>query len=462
MDRISGGWKKYALVQPPMMMLLFAQAMTGTILTDLIVYRTCRVTLAINKTECLVLHQNSSSEMAFSIEAEAQPRVSIILMVKSLIESMLPAFLSLFLGPWSDKYGRKPLLVSGYAGFTIMFIIFSFLCNWDIDPWFLLLAYVPPAFCGGFCALILATYCYISDITTDVDRAWQLAWLEASISIGLLLGIFLGPLVYDKFGYSVVFIVATACCITATLYVLFYVPEPVRNQSTASWGSLFNISLVQEMVRSCIKRRNGFDRTIVWCCIIALALSILVLEGESTIGFLFARERLGWDIMQFSNYLGTNVIMGIFGTILGVKLLGDYVGVSNTALSVLAYLSNFISACIKSFTWLPWHMYLSVGLGMFGGVHRPLLRAIISKSAPTQDIGKVFSLTTSVETITPLGAAPLYTLIYSSFMPPLYPSPIWLVSAGFYIIMILIIIKVEQQLAKFSSDRYEPLIQENE
>lgn len=89
---------------------------TGTILTDLIVYRTCIITLGINKTECLILHNNSSSEEALNLNRKVQPQASLILMSKSFIESIFPSFLSLFLGPWSDKYGRKPVILSGYIG----------------------------------------------------------------------------------------------------------------------------------------------------------------------------------------------------------------------------------------------------------------------------------------------------------------------------------------------------------
>lgn len=140
MDRqILMGWRRYLLVQPPVMLLLVAQSMsgkhqsftlaqymyifffTGTILTDLIVYRTCTMTLRINQTECLILHNNSSSPEALKINTQVQPQASLILMSKSFIESIFPSFLSLFLGPWSDKYGRKPVILSGYIGKKFIF-----------------------------------------------------------------------------------------------------------------------------------------------------------------------------------------------------------------------------------------------------------------------------------------------------------------------------------------------------
>lgn len=72
--------------------------------------------MKINETECLILHKNSSSAEALRINKIVQPYASLIITSKSFLESIWPSCLSLFLGPWSDKYGRKPILISGYLG----------------------------------------------------------------------------------------------------------------------------------------------------------------------------------------------------------------------------------------------------------------------------------------------------------------------------------------------------------
>lgn len=112
--------------------------------------------------------------------------------------------------------------------------------NWNIGPWYLLLAYIPNALLGGLCVLVLASLCYITDITNDSERSWHLAWLDALISVGLLIGLVSGPAIFEAYGYTPVFGIATILCIVATLYILFCVPETVQSQSTVS---LYNIHL---------------------------------------------------------------------------------------------------------------------------------------------------------------------------------------------------------------------------
>lgn len=71
-------------------------------------------------------------------------------------------------------------------------------------------------------------------------------------------------------------------------------------------------------------------------------------------------------------------------------------------------------------------------------------------------------MTVSIETLTPLVAAPLYNLIYLHFMPPIYPLPVWLVSVGIYAIVTLILVNIRIQNARADSIRYASLRQNNE
>lgn len=110
-------------------------------------------------------------------------------------------------------------------GISLTYIILSLITIWDIDPWFLLIAYIPYACCGGFCIILLGTICYLTDISNEQERGWQLAWMEALISVGILTGILAGPIIFQAYGYTVVFVIATVCCIVAGLCICIFVPE---------------------------------------------------------------------------------------------------------------------------------------------------------------------------------------------------------------------------------------------
>ncbi|XP_076753611.1 putative peptidoglycan muropeptide transporter SLC46 isoform X2 [Xylocopa sonorina] len=434
----------------------------GNILTDLIVYRTCSITLGINQTECLLLHETNSSAEALKVDKQVQPKASLILMTKSIIESIVPALLSLFLGPWSDIYGRKPIMLSGYIGLSLLYLIISFMTVWDVSPWFLLIAYIPYACLGGFSIVLLGTICYISDITSEQERSWQLAWMDALISVGYLIGILVGPEIFQAYGYTVVFATATICCMLAGLYICFLVPKTTYNTDSVTIKCLFDVRLVRQLIDTCIKKRDGFDRYIVWCCTAIIILKVLLMEGEMTVGFMFVNARLGWDVNKYSIYMAANVIISIFGLIFGMKLLVTYAGFTEETSAIISSFSSLCGSLVQSFTYKSWHMYLSAVVQMFGGITSPLIRAILSKSVPSDDTGKVFSMTISIETLVPFIGASLYSMIYSYSMPPTYPLPVWLLSVGISIAIIIILINLLIRHVKSNSVRHTPLIENDE
>ncbi|XP_050453838.1 proton-coupled folate transporter-like isoform X4 [Cataglyphis hispanica] len=413
MDRVIADWRRYILMQPPMMLLVLAMSMSGTILTDLIVYRTCIITLGINKTECLILHNNSSSEEALRINTKVQPQASLILMSKSFIESLFPSVLSLFLGPWSDKYGRKPVILSGYIGISLTYLLLSLMANWEIMPWYFLIAYIPMALLG----------------------------------------------VYEAYGYTAVFSIATTLCTVATLYIILFIPETVQSH-TSGICNIFDFMFVKDLINTCIKKRDGFNRSLVWSCVACLTLLLIAFQGNLAIGYLFASARLGWTVEQFSIYIATSVVMGILGTIFGIKLIRRCTGFSEAVVAIISVISSLCTALVCAFTWQSWHMYLSIGVGIFGDLSRPMIRTILSKAVPEKDTGKVFSLATFLETLLPFAAASLYTFLYSHYMPPLYPLPVWFLSAAFYIITIIILIYIQIHM-RSNIISFTPMIEDN-
>lgn len=50
------------------------------------------------------------------IEEELEEYASKIFMCRAILESIIPAFISFLIGPWSDKFGRKPILLSTFFG----------------------------------------------------------------------------------------------------------------------------------------------------------------------------------------------------------------------------------------------------------------------------------------------------------------------------------------------------------
>ena len=54
--------------------------------------------------------------MTADLEKAVEPYAAVVNMVHSLTESFVPAITCLFIGPWSDRFGRKPVLTIPVIG----------------------------------------------------------------------------------------------------------------------------------------------------------------------------------------------------------------------------------------------------------------------------------------------------------------------------------------------------------
>lgn len=74
-------------------------------------YRTCFHVKNYTDSECQVFLSPDRTNVSKHIEDEVQTYLTFVNLVRDIIESVVPAVLSFFLGVWSDTYGRKPLIV---------------------------------------------------------------------------------------------------------------------------------------------------------------------------------------------------------------------------------------------------------------------------------------------------------------------------------------------------------------
>jgi len=85
-----------------------------SVLIDLFLKRTCEVQLEYNETICNAVGKDSPE--GHLVEKLVQPVAAEYMMWKMILESVVPAVMSLFLGTWSDTNGRKPVIVCPLIG----------------------------------------------------------------------------------------------------------------------------------------------------------------------------------------------------------------------------------------------------------------------------------------------------------------------------------------------------------
>ncbi|XP_055386307.1 proton-coupled folate transporter-like isoform X2 [Condylostylus longicornis] len=391
------------LLEPAVFLIFFGIYLSATVFQTHLMQETCKNIFKFNSTDCDKLGtEEIESDSTKAINLVTQPYVAKIFMVKSIMESVVPAIDSLFVGPWSDKFGRKPVIITGLVGyflsFTILSVITLFSLSFVIYPWYYIIVCLPVLALGGICCLISGILCYIADVCKQDNLAFRLVTNEASI----FLGSFCGNLL-------TVFL--------AILYVIFFVKEGVHSNGrtkTEMFYGLFDFSLVKEMLSTCFERRANYDRAIIWLTMLSSVITIFIMEGSGTVMYLFALEKFNWTITEYTRYDAIAIANLTIGNVFGVYIMQKIFKFSVTTLALLGIASAVLDSVVKATATYSWEMYLAMALGMLRGIAGPMKRAILSHVAPQHDLGKIMSFTVSLESVSTLAAAPLYTFIYTS------------------------------------------------
>jgi DHA1 family tetracycline resistance protein-like MFS transporter len=125
-------------------------------------------------------------------------------------------------GRLSDRYGRRPILMSSLLGACLSYVILGFANS----AWIVLAARMLAGFMAGN---LSAAFAYASDISTPATRARSLGLVGAAIGIGFMLGIPIGGILSGDHAQSANFlwpaVVSASLSLVALALVKFLLPE---------------------------------------------------------------------------------------------------------------------------------------------------------------------------------------------------------------------------------------------
>ncbi|XP_037954262.1 proton-coupled folate transporter-like [Teleopsis dalmanni] len=366
-------------------------------------------------------------------------------MARSLLESIIPAFVSLFIGPWSDKFGRRPIILTTFTGYFSGFVILTTLAFLStkvvISPWLFLLSSVPSVLSGGTCALITGIYCYISDVAKPKVRAVRMVLNEASLCAGMMIGNVASGYIYGATNVVTVFFISAIFMVLALLYVYIFVVESLTVEQIHPGSKIrqfFRFDLVKDLVRTCFERRPSYDRAIIWLTMMSLTIAIFTMEGDNNVTYLFVRKKFDWTLKDYSLFSAARIVVQIVGSIFAMIFLKRVLKFSIITMTMISLACCVLESTVRATAIVWWEMYLGLSLGFMRGIMGPMSRAILSHVAPATEVGKIYALTTSLECVSPLGAAPLYTLVYNLTLS-YYPGAFNFISAGLYLLCFTLI-----------------------
>ncbi|MCB2172766.1 MFS transporter [archaeon] len=127
-------------------------------------------------------------------------------------------------GGVSDHMGRKPVLLIGLSGYFLSTLLMGL-----VDRYYLLL--IVRAFSGLLSSAMLSTsMAYVSDVTSEDDRASGLGILGSAMGLGVIIGPGVGGLLGTE-SLQLPFFVSSGLTAIAAVLVSIMVPESLQNPS---------------------------------------------------------------------------------------------------------------------------------------------------------------------------------------------------------------------------------------
>lgn len=232
----------------------------------------------------------------------------------SLVFAVMQFLCSPMLGALSDRYGRRPVLLGSLALSALDYLLMA------IAP-YLWILFIGRMISGVSSSTFAVASAYLTDRSTNADRAGSLGVLGAAFGIGFVMGPFVGSLL-GAYGPRVPFLVAAMLSFVAFVVAYLILPEtlarsmrrPVSRASINPFAPLFYLRQSLPIVllgAFFLDAMAGFTFPAVWAYYGAVRF-----DWDATmIGISFGVMGVGFAVAQATLVRPTVARLGNIGTV---------------------------------------------------------------------------------------------------------------------------------------------------
>ncbi len=294
------------------------------------------------------------------------------------------------IGALSDRFGRKPVIITCVAGSVIGLSLFAITVSmqWSLLPiwatsvplFLLFFARVIDGASGGTAATATAI---LADISTPETRAKTFGLIGVAFGLGFVLGPGLGTSL-AKFSVTLPVWAATAFAISNLILVIFALPETLPKKSRNQLPQKRQLNPISQL-------RNVFSNPLSRRLCLGFFIFFMAFNGFTAVLVLYLKEAFGWTPSLSSQAF---IVVGVIAMIVQGGLIGPLVKqfgetklticgigfvIAGSTLLISANIDNSIPIVFSAVS------LLAIGTGLV----TPCLRAIISRKLNNAGQGTV-------------------------------------------------------------------------
>ena len=286
------------------------------------------------------------------------------------------------IGSYSDKIGRRPIILATLLITAASYLMFSFATSFTI----LLISRMLGGFGGSNIAVAQA---YIADVTTEKERAKGMGMIGAAFGLGFVFGPMLGGIL-SQYGYEVVGYAAAGFTLLSFVFAFFFLKESIIKKQKTERRSVNVFSPKAYQVLRTEKRLAFF----------VLIYFVIVFSMANIYG-TFAL--LGYKVYHFSDreigYLFT--IFGIVGAIVQGGLLrqvSKYISDEKLVLAGIFFMMIGLAGLPYGIVF--WGVAIIGGFMQIGsGILQPTILGLVSREANQENQGSILGLNQSLASL---------------------------------------------------------------
>ncbi|ELU02912.1 hypothetical protein CAPTEDRAFT_44150, partial [Capitella teleta] len=351
----------------------------------------------------------NKSDPEYILQDAIQKESAFFMAMSSLVSGVPALFVTLFLGNYSDKVGRKFAILPPLVGTIAKCISYLLVINFKGSIWWLLLGSFAEG-CGGFYVVaLMGCLSYIADITKPEDRLFRIAIVEMCTFFSGLLGPIGVGYIIQGLGYFWPFLIVIGGYLINMLYVVYFVPETIRKDPEARFLSVGHMKTTVFL----FTRDNGSKR--LWkmnVLIFSFFISTVVTMEMGTTTLFQLNRPLCWDSIMIGYYSAASLGVATVGGAILAKICKRCMRDSHIAL--LAGLTATVRMVYTGFVQNTIMMFAAAALMPPAILYIPTLRTLLSKLVGDTEQGAVFGAIAFAEVVCSMLGSSVFNAVYAS------------------------------------------------
>jgi len=354
-------------------------------------------------------------------------QVTTLLGVMMALYAACQFLFSPILGVLSDRFGRRPILLMSLAGAAIDYLIMAA----APELWMLVLG---RAIAGITSANMAVATAYITDISSEDERARRFGLFHAMFGIGFIIGPVLGGVLGD-YWVRAPFIAAAALNGVNLALALFVLPESRPGARDARFD---------------LDALNPF-KPLRWALTFASLIPLLAIfvilnfvgSMYGTLWALFGEDRFAWNGMMIGLSLGAYGLChaGAQALLTGpaVRRLGERAAL---IVGMMCEIAALVAMGLASQGWV---IFALMPVFAMGGIGMPALQSLITSQVGADKQGQLQGVLASLVSLAAV-LGPLFFSVAYFGVRDSWPGVIWIVGAAVYLLALPLMLAMPRRV----------------